>query len=323
MQRTIAFIAVVFSAACGGPSETPSAGDENAGSPASAGAAGAGAAGTASPGGSAGSAASEGGGAGTAGQAGATAVGGAAGAGGQGGGSAAGGSAGAGGMSGAAAAGASGMAAGGSGGVPNSPQGKQVLMVGLSTGKATAGDTLMINRLEGRGFKVTLVADTTVTAAMADGKDLILISSSEESGNLGTKLRDLAIPTLCMEDGSFADMKLASARDHANGTSALDFIGTGPLAGGLSGSVTIATAPPDPGDMGWGTVGPKAVLAATIVAQPTEAALFGYEKGDEMLGMVAPARRVGFAAREAIASHFSEQGLKVFDTAVDWTLGFK
>jgi len=94
-------------------------------------------------------------------------------------------------------------------------------------------------------------------------------------------------------------------------------------AGGLSGNVTIATAPPDPGDMGWGTVGSKALVAATIVGQPMEAALFGYERGDDMIGMVAPARRVGFAAREAIASHFSEQGLTVFDTAVDWALGLK
>jgi len=75
--------------------------------------------------------------------------------------------------------------------------------------------------------------------------------------------------------------------------------------------------------MGWGTVGPQAIVAATIVAQPTQAALFGYEKGADMIGMTAPARRVGFAAREAIASHFSEQGLKVFDTAVDWVLGLE
>jgi hypothetical protein len=73
--------------------------------------------------------------------------------------------------------------------------------------------------------------------------------------------------------------------------------------------------------MGWGSVGPKALVAATITAHPEQAALFGYEKGDDMLGLTAPARRVGFAAREDVASHFTEQGLEVFDAAVDWTLG--
>ncbi len=212
--------------------------------------------------------------------------------------------------------------AAGAGGMPNGKPGP-VLMVGLSTGKPTPGDTIMINRLEGRGFKVTLVADTAVTVASANDKDWILISSSEESGNLGTKLRDLPMPILCMEDGSFADMKMASARGHAMATTALNFMGASTLAGGLTGSVTIAMAPPDPGEMGWGSVGPKAIVAATIVAQPTQAALFGYERGDDMVGMAAPARRAGFAAREDVASHFTEQGLKVFDTAVDWVLGTK
>jgi hypothetical protein len=230
-------------------------------------------------------------------------------------------------MAGAGTGGQGGSAAGtggavGAGGMPTITPGP-LLMVGLSTGKPTPGDDLMISRLEGRGFKVTLVADTAVTAASADGKDWILISSSEESANLGTKLRDLPIPILCMEDGSFADMKMASARGHAMATTALNFMGASPLAGGLSGSVTIALAPPDPGEMGWGTIGPKAIVAATIVGQPEQAALFGYEKGDDMIGMAAPARRVGFAAREDVASHFTEQGLKVLDNAVDWVLGHK
>ena len=179
----------------------------------------------------------------------------------------------------AGAAGASGM--GGAAGATNGgtsgvdPVAKQVLMVGLSTGKATPGDTIMINRLEGRGFKVMLVADTMVTvAASADGKDWVLISSSEESGNLGTKLRDLTIPILCMEDGSFADMKLASARGHAAATTALNFMGASALAGGLSGSVTIAQAP----SLLAKWVGVPSVrrrsMAATIVALPDEAALF-------------------------------------------------
>jgi hypothetical protein len=202
-------------------------------------------------------------------------------------------------------------------------QNKQILMVGLTSGKASLGDTIMIDHLEMRGFKVTLVADTVVTAAMTAGKDLVLISSSEESGNLTTKLRDVAVPVVCMEDGSLPDMKMVSMRNHTNGQSMVKMVGMHPLTDGLSGTITIANNPPAPADLGWGLVGPKAIVAATTVADGTQAALFGYQTGDDMVGMVAPARRVGFCAREAIASHFSPDGLKIFDSAVDWALGLK
>jgi len=200
---------------------------------------------------------------------------------------------------------------------------QQILMVGLTSGKPSPGDTLMIGHLETRGFKVTLVADTVVTAAMTAGKDLVLISSSEESGNLMTKLRDVAVPIVCMEDGSLPDMKMVGMRNHTNGQSTVKMVGTHPLTDGLSGTITIANNPPDPADLGWGLVGPKAIVAATTVADATQAVLFGYQTGDDMVGMVAPARRVGFCAREAIASHFSPDGFKILDSAIDWALGLK
>ncbi len=318
MHRILALVAGLLTAACGGSGAEPASTSTPAtpgvaGASGSAGAAAGGVTGSLAGAGGSAALAGAGGGAGLSGAAGAE-QGGVPGSGGGGGGGA--------GNGGGGSAGTAGGGGAGSGGSPSSAFPK-VLMVGLSSGKPTPGDTIMINRLMGRGFMVTLVADTVVTAASADGKDWILISSSEESANLGTKLRDLSMPILCMEDGSFADMKMASARGHAMTTTALNFMGNSGLAGGLSGSVMIAAAPPEPAEMGWGTVGANAIVAATIVAQPEQAALFGYEKGDDMLGLAAPARRAGFAAREDIASHFTEQGLKVFDTAVDWVLGHK
>ena len=119
------------------------------------------------------------------------------------------------------------------------------------------------------------------------------------------------------------DMKMVSMRDHTNGTSMIKMVGSHPLTAGLTGTVTIADNPPMPADMGWGLVGPKAIVAATMVADANQAALFGYQTGDDMIGMVAPARRVGFCEREAIAAHMSPDGLKLFDSAIDWALGLK
>jgi hypothetical protein len=201
--------------------------------------------------------------------------------------------------------------------------GKKVLMVGLSSGQATPGDTIMMNRLKGRGLDVTLVADTAITPAALMNKDLVILSSSEESFNVLTKVRDVAIPVLCMEDGSFPDMMMASARGHDNGSSAVKIVLDVPLSAGLTGTVTIAMNPPMPADLGWGIVGPKAIVAATTVSDATHAAVFGYATGDDMVGMKAPARRVGYAVREALAAHFTEDGLKIFDAAVDWAFSAK
>jgi hypothetical protein len=201
--------------------------------------------------------------------------------------------------------------------------GKKVVMIGLTSGQATPGDTIMINRLKGRGLDVTLIADTAITPAALMNKDLIILSSSEESFNVTTKVRDVVIPVLCMEDGSFPAMMMASARGHDNGSSAVKIVMNVPLSAGLTGTVTISMNPPQPADLGWGVVGPKAIVAATPVGDATHAALFGYATGDDMVGMKAPARRVGYAVREALAAHFTEDGLKLFDAAVDWSLGAK
>jgi hypothetical protein len=201
--------------------------------------------------------------------------------------------------------------------------GKQVLMIGLSTGQPTPGDTIMMNRLKGRGINVSLIADTAITAAAMMNKDLIILSSSEESFNVLTKVRDIAIPVVCMEDGSMPDMMMASARGHDNGSSAVKIVADVPLSAGLMGTVTIAMNPPMPADLGWGIVGPKAIVAATTVDDPTHAAVYGYATGEDMVGMKAPARRVGYAVREALAAHLTEDGLKIFDATVDWALGAK
>jgi hypothetical protein len=93
---------------------------------------------------------------------------------------------------------------------------------------------------------------------------------------------------------------------------------THPLAAGLSGTVTISTVP---GELGWGVPGPKAIVVATMPDNPAHIALFGYAAGDQMVGMTAPARRVGYAIRETLASNLSADGLKLFDAAVTWALG--
>jgi hypothetical protein len=196
-------------------------------------------------------------------------------------------------------------------------------MVVLPNAIPTAGDKVMAARLTAHGFKVTFVGDKTVTATTVAGAALVVISSSAESGNLGTRLKDIPIPIFCIENGQYPNQGMTPTG-----------VGTGegsvftqtqvaivdpnsPLAGGLSGSVTISSKS---GELGWGAPPASAMVVATVVGQATHAAIFGYAKGDQMVGMTAPARRAGYAIREDLAASLVGDGVKLFDSILTWVV---
>jgi hypothetical protein len=203
------------------------------------------------------------------------------------------------------------------------PPGLKVILVTNGTPALSAGDTVMVDRLHSRGFVVTFTTDVAATADVVAGQDLIVISSSAESGPLGTKIRDVAIPVLCIENGAFPTMGLSGttlATDYGstfNQTMVTIADGAPPLAGGLGGSVTISATP---AELGWAQPAASAVTAATMAGDPTHAMLFGYPAGAAMPGLVAPARRVGFAIRETAAANLTDDGLALFDAAVTYAL---
>ena len=67
---------------------------------------------------------------------------------------------------------------------------------------------IVYDRLEALGLAVTVVDDDACSAADAEGKDLIFVSSTVSSNKVGTKYRDIAIPLITYESYLFDDMKL-------------------------------------------------------------------------------------------------------------------
>jgi hypothetical protein len=196
-------------------------------------------------------------------------------------------------------------------------------MVVLTSGKATAGDQVMLGRLSARGIQTKLFSDTAVTATAVAGVDLVVISSSAESGPLGSKLRDVAIPVLCIENGEYPLMGMTGTTlntDYgmlATQTAVQIAVAGNPLVGALSGSVTISSKA---GDFGWGIPGSAAIKGAALVGNAGRSAIFAYDKGAQMVGMVAPAKRAAFAIRETLAANLSSDGIKLFDALLDWEL---
>ncbi len=203
------------------------------------------------------------------------------------------------------------------------PPGLKAILVTNGTPALSAGDAVMVDRLQSRGFVVTFTTDVAATPDVVAGQDLIVISSSAESGPLGTKLRDVAIPVLCIENGAFPTMGLSGttlATNYGstfNQTAVTIADGAPSLAGGLGGSVTITAAP---AELGWAQPSESALIAATMADDPTHAMLFGYPAGAAMPGLAAPARRVGFAIRETAAANLTGDGLALFDAAVTYAL---
>ena len=176
-----------------------------------------------------------------------------------------------------------------------------------------------VERMKARGFSmVTVVSDAAVTANSVAGSALVVISSSAESGPLKAKLKDIAIPVLCVEDAEFKLMGMASDGGHDAGISQMVISTTpSPLLGSLTGTVKIAS---QGGELGWGTPAAAAIKAATMPGDSSHVVVFGYEKGAQMTTMVAPARRAGFAIREALAANLNADGLKAFDAILDWVI---
>jgi hypothetical protein len=197
------------------------------------------------------------------------------------------------------------------------------VMVVAGSGATTAGDNVMIGRLVARGFRVRPIGDSTVTAADVLGMDLVVISSSAESGPLGIKIRDVPVPIVCIENGAYPFMMMTGPTLNTDFGAQLTQTQVtmaalnDPLTAGLTGTVTISSVS---GDLGWAVPGAAAIKAATIVGNPAHAALFGYAPGVQMVGMLAPARRVGFAIREILAANLASDGIKLFDAAVNWAL---
>ena len=81
---------------------------------------------------------------------------------------------------------------------------KQALF--LTTATATAPDRAVSNRLVSLGFTVTWRAAVASVTADADGKDLIVVSSSVASGDVSTKFTASAVPLINGESAIYDEL---------------------------------------------------------------------------------------------------------------------
>ena len=190
----------------------------------------------------------------------------------------------------------------------------------------SAGDIALGDELKTLGFDVATTTGPASATADANGKKLIVISSTVTSGDVNTKFTASAVPVLFWEASLADDFGIEA--DNVNGTTiggVTDiFIAdpTHPLAAGLpAGIVTVYSA----ADTISTYTTP--VASAVIVAKTSDEAtptITAIEKGAALNPAriaTAPERRVMFFLQDNGYSVITADGKKLFDAAVAWLTG--
>ena len=203
-------------------------------------------------------------------------------------------------------------------------QPRNALLVTNSTTLGT-GDNAIKTRLQNLGFTVTVKAagsnnNTSIKTNDADGKTLVVISSTVIPANVASKFRNVAVPVVTWEFDLFDDQGMTgtvSGTDFGTATTQTQVSisnSSHPMAAGLSGTQTVAAS----SNFTWGKPNANAVRIATLTGDATKFAIFGYDKMAAMPGLEAPARRVGFFLTDTTAAGLTTNGGLLFDAAVKW-----
>lgn len=217
-----------------------------------------------------------------------------------------------------------------------------VLLVAGSA-SLNASDAAVKKRLEILGYAVTVKAAAASVSADANGKDLIILSSTSASGEVNTKFRNTTVPVVLWENALLDDMGMTgtvngtdygttpsqtqatiypAACNRATMYTAATGWGDGcqDMAAGLTGNVNLLR---NAGTFSWGAPNASAIKVAYHAGNLARAVVFGYEKGAAMPGLAAPARRAFIFLEDNTAASWSPRGQALFDNAVYWATGIK
>ena len=180
-------------------------------------------------------------------------------------------------------------------------------------------DELIKERLELLGFSVSLVTDSLSDAYDANGKDLVVISSTIYGGYVTSKFRDVNVPVITWEKDIFDSMSMTwDAGDYLEQDSVKIYTAH-PLSMGFPEYKTVkVNDAPDEHRLAYGKVYPAAIKVATVPSDSSKAVIFAYEKGAALGTIWAPAKRVGLFFQNYDDLSINNYGIGFFDAAVVW-----
>jgi hypothetical protein len=235
---------------------------------------------------------------------------------------------------------------------PDEARGKKILLVVGEPEKGETNDDPLVQRyLEKQGYSVT-VANEDDSASKAEGKDLVLLSSTADPRVLDDKYADVAVPVFTWNTVDYPNMKMTGPERHVDFETldpVQDFMrafsvlygyfpnATNPIVEQIGGkNQMFGTLYLQPQAFGWAKPAASADIVVNVEGDPTHAGVFTYEKGATMYGgFVAPARRVGFYLQDSTFHYLTDvhgqaakdpqlaawwAGVKLFDATIRWAL---
>ena len=193
-----------------------------------------------------------------------------------------------------------------------------VLFVGEKNPLDNSDELTVKAMLEAAGHTVTVIDDNVVTEADAESHDVVYISSRVNASDLGSELTDAEVGIVVSERLLFDDMNMIASGDTGtkNNRKFVDIADAAhPIAGGLTGTPQIFS---NKRRMTWAYPSADADVVATFDGDPNKPALWAYDTGDSMVGLTAPARRVGTFDHEGQASIWNADGETLILEAVKW-----
>lgn len=200
-----------------------------------------------------------------------------------------------------------------------------LFVVGNTT--LNSGDTAAQDALWSMGYNVTLKTGASVTTADATGKTAVIVSSTVNSTDVGTKFKNVAVPVITWEVGLFDDLGMVTASSGYSGTTtaqtSMTLLNPGhPLSAGITPTSSTGQVFSVADTITWGKPSASAIKIGTLTTDPSKATLFAYDTGALMVGMTAPARRVALPFTDTSASNIINYWTSdwYFKAAVIWAI---
>ncbi|MEM6801878.1 MAG: hypothetical protein AAF696_10780, partial [Bacteroidota bacterium] len=198
-----------------------------------------------------------------------------------------------------------------------------LLVSNQDPGSINSGDQAIQTALQNLGFSVTVKGgpNSPVSTADANNVDLVLISSTVNSTHIGNMFTQVAVPVIVNESYLLDDMHMtgnAVNHDYGVASHARRMQITMPNHP-ISQSVNrIFNATSANTDLRWGNPSQDADRIARIGTNGNRYGLFVYEAGDNMVGMQAPAMRIGFFFDNLTSTHSTSQAWTLFNQTVQY-----
>jgi hypothetical protein len=164
-----------------------------------------------------------------------------------------------------------------------------------------------------RPIEVIRLAEAETAPADTDGFDLVVVSSSADSGGIGGTLKDIVVPMLVLEPGIFNLMGLGGVRGSGMDAEITIIDESHPIAHGKTGTLTLCGGPVD---MVAQQLLPGGIMIAQASLNVNAGVIVAYEKGVDVGGPL-PAGRGSFGSLKLAACQTAE-AWRFFDEAVLW-----